>query len=179
MLWPIAARAQSPMVRLDGDQLRVSAPQLNFLGGDSLQRLHNGIAMNFVFSLGIGSARNARPATVGTFIFVVSYDIFEEKFAVNRISPNPRSATHLSESAVQSWCLDSIALPVVNLSSDQSFWVTLEYHTEDTRPTDSDSNSGSLIGQLVDIFSRKNQKQESRASFVLGPFRISELRKQR
>jgi len=179
MLLPIVAGAQSPVVRLEGEQLRVAAPELHFLGSETLQRLHNGIAMNFVFSLGIGPGRNSKPATAGTYTFVISYDIFEEKFAVSRISPNPRSVTHLSESAVQTWCLDSIALPLVNMGQDQPFWVTFEYHMEESRPTEGDSNSGSLIGQLVDIFSRKNQKQESRASFVLGPYRLSELKRQR
>jgi hypothetical protein len=179
MLCPIAAKAQSPVIRLEGDQLRVAASGLHILGSETLQRLHNGIAMNLVFSLGIGPGRNSKPATAETFSFVVSYDIFEEKFAVSRISPNPRSVTHLSESAVQTWCLDSIALPLLNMGQDQPFWVTFEYHIEEPRPVDSESSSGSLIGQLVDIFSRKSQKQESSASFVLGPFRISELRRQR
>jgi len=169
--------AQSPSVRLDGDQLRIAAPQLHFLGGGTLQRLHGGIAVNFVFSLGITSGKNSKPNTTGTFTFVISYDIFEEKFAVSRTSPNPRSVTHLSESAVQTWCLDSIALPVVNVGQDQPFWVTFEYHTEEPRPVDSNANATSLIGQLVDIFSRKNQKQDSNGSLVLGPFRISELRR--
>jgi hypothetical protein len=38
-----------------------------------------------------------------TFRFIVSYDIFEEKFAVNRIEPNPRSITHLTQAATETW----------------------------------------------------------------------------
>src|SRR4030095_235256 len=82
LLCPILVMAQSPSVRLDGDQLRIAAPQLRFLGGDTLQRLHSGIAVNFVFSLGIGPGRNSKPNSTRTFNFVISYDIFEEKFAV-------------------------------------------------------------------------------------------------
>jgi len=175
------AISQPLSVRIEGETLRVAAPQLQFLGGDVLQRLHNGIAMNYVFKIGIAPDRYGKPINETTYRFVVSYDIFEEKFAVNRISPNPRSITHLSEAAAQAWCLDSLALSTTGLSPDQLFWVVLEYRSEEPKSSSSAAadSRDSMIDQLIDIFGRKSQRQESRGSFPSGPFRLSDLRKTR
>jgi hypothetical protein len=178
LLWAASLSAQTVSVKLDGEQLRVSAPQLHFLGSEVLQRLHNGIAVNYVFKIGITPNRYSKPTTETSYRFVISYDIFEEKFAVSRIEPNPRSITHLSESAAQLWCLDSIALSTVGLASDQSFWVTMEYQTVEPKPATTESGE-SLIGQLIDVFSRKAQREESRGTVMGGPFNLSDLRKSR
>jgi len=69
-------------------------------------------------------------------------------------------ADRLAGEAAEMWCLDSIALSIGNLSPDQSFWIILEYHSEEPRSSESSADSGaSIIGQLIDVFSRKNQRQ--------------------
>jgi hypothetical protein len=177
LLLPAILSAQTLAVKLDGEQLRVAAPQLHFLGSEVLQRLHNGIAVSYLFKVGIASNRNSKPSREILYRFVVSYDIFEEKFAVSRIEPNPRSITHLTESAAESWCLDSIVLPVAGLPADQSFWVTMEYQTVEPKPATDPSES--LIGQLIDVFSRKAQREESRGTLMGGPYSLADLRKSR
>jgi hypothetical protein len=178
LFWPALLSAQTLSVKLDGEQLRVAAPQLHFLGNEVLQRLRSGIAVNYVFKIGITPDRYSKPVMEISYRFVISYDIFEEKFAVSRVDPNPRSITHLSESAAQTWCLDSIALPMAKLAADQSFWVALEYQTEEPKPAKTDPG-GSLIEQMIDVFSRKGQRQEARGSIAGGPFILSDLRKSR
>jgi hypothetical protein len=179
LLLPALLSAQSVSVKLDGDQLRVASPQLRFLGTEVLQRLHNGIAVNYVFTIGIAPERYSKPLIEVTYRFVVSYDIFEEKFAVSRINPNPHSITHLSEAAAQLWCLDSIMLSPAKLRSDQSFWVILDYKAEEPKSTATDSSNAndSLMGQLIDVFSRKAPRQESHGVVAGGPFRIADLRR--
>jgi hypothetical protein len=167
--------------RLEGDQLRLAAPQLHIIGNEVLARLHNGIAVNYVFKIGIAADRYGKPMSESTYRFVVSYDLFEEKFAVNRLEPNPRSITHLSQEAVETWCLDSIALSTSRLTPEQSFWIVLDYRAEEPKASGGDgaNSSDTLIGQLIDIFGRKSQRQETRGSMSAGPLRISELRKVR
>jgi hypothetical protein len=155
-------------VKLEGDQLRVAAPQLHFLGSEVLQRLHNGIAVNYVFKIGITPNRYSKPTTETSYRFIISYDIFEEKFAVSRIEPNPRSITHLSEAAAQLWCLDSISLSTTGLAADQSFWVTMEYQSVEPKPT---TESGDPDRTLIDA-SRKAQREESRGTIMGGPFSL-------
>lgn len=177
LLCPAHLSAQTVGVKLDGEQLKVSVPQLRFVGTEVLQRLRNGIAVNYVFKVGISSSRISKPTSESIYRFVISYDIFEEKFAVSRIEPNPRSITHLSEAAAEQWCLDSIAVPVGALPADQSFWVTMEYQT--VEPKAATDSSESIIGQLIDVFSKKAQREESRGTVIGGPFSVSDLRKPR
>jgi len=173
--------AQSLTIRLDGDLLRLSAPQLDFINSEVLGRLHNGIAVNYIFKIGTVADRLGKPMSEITYRFVVSYDLFEEKFAVNRLEPNPRSITHLSQAAAETWCLDSITIGAPKLAPEQPFWVVLDYRAEEPRSSASSSNSSEdgLIGQLIDVFGRKSQRQETRGSMSAGPFRLSELRKSR
>ena len=181
LLWPAMVFSQSMTVRLDGDQLRLGAPQLHFIGNEVLARLRNGIAVNYIFKIGIAADRYAKPMSESSYRFVVSYDIFEEKFAVNRLEPNPRSITHLSQTAVEAWCLDSISLSTSRLTPEQSFWIVLDYRAEEPKASGGDSatSSDTLIGQLIDIFGRKSQRQETRGAISSGPHRLSELRKSR
>jgi hypothetical protein len=178
LLWPGNVSAQSFSVKLDGDQLRVSAVRPAFFSNEVVKRLHNGIAVTFVLKIGTTPNLASKPAMQSVYRFVISYDIFEEKYAVSRIEPNPRSITHLSETAAQLWCLDSIGLSTVRIAADQPFWVQLDYQTEEAKPTATDSG-GSIIGGLIDVFSRKNQHQDSRGTMAAGPFNLSELRKTR
>jgi hypothetical protein len=109
---------------------------------------------------------------------VFSYDLWEEKYAVARLDPSGRSISHLSSSAAETWCLDALALPISGLSPNDPFWVSLEYRAEDPpRATDESDNSGFTLGGLIDIFSRRNQKQQPRGSRDGGPFRLSDVRR--
>src|SRR5207245_8298709 len=51
--------AQSLKVRLDGDDLRVAAPQLKFLTGRSLERLKDGASVVFLAQLSLSFEVNA------------------------------------------------------------------------------------------------------------------------
>ena len=178
LFWTVKVSAQTLNVKLDADQLRVSTLKPAFFSKEVLQRLHNGIAVNFMLKIGTSSSLSAKPTAQSIYRFVISYDIFEEKYAVSRIEPGPRSITHLSETAAQLWCLDSIALPTARLPAEQPFWVQLEYQSEETKPTATDSGS-SIIGGLIDIFSRKNQRQDQHGIMTAGPYNLSDLRKAR
>jgi hypothetical protein len=63
------------------------------------------------------------------------------------------------------------------MAADQSFWVTLEYQTVEPKPATDPSES--LIGQLIDVFSKKAQREESHGTIMGGPFNLSDLRKSR
>lgn len=175
--YPALLRAQSLSVRLDKDQLKISAPQLRFLTGEAMQRLHDGASVVFVLEAAITSARFGSPLARTKSRFVFSYDIWEEKFAVTRVDAPSRSVSHLSASAAEAWCLDSFVLSAAGLSPNDPFWVLLEYRAEEPIPSsDGSDNSGFTLGGLIDIFSRRNQRQQLRGSREGGPFRLADLR---
>ena len=49
----LSAQSTSLKVEREGDRLRVSAPQLHFLTGPPLERLHDGRSATYVFSVSL------------------------------------------------------------------------------------------------------------------------------
>jgi hypothetical protein len=175
---PVVLRAQSLSVKLEGDQLRISAPQLRFLAGDALQRLKDGASVTYTFELSATSGSYGGRIARETYRFAISYDLWEEKYAVARLDQSARSVSHLSAAAAEAWCLDALSLAAAALHPTDPFWISLEYRAEEPPRTDDGlDNSGFTLGGLIDIFSRRNQKQQPRGSREGGPFRVSDLRR--
>jgi hypothetical protein len=181
MLWPAAAAAQNLDVRLDGTGLRVSAPGLRFLNGDALRRLRNGNSVNIDFQIGTLNSRFGAPRDLVTTRFVVSYDLWEEKFAIKRTGAESRSISHLSLQDAEKWCLDSLVAPTGSLSADEQFWVMVGYRIEDPPPASGDGRSTFSLGSLVEIFSQRQgqERPAGRREITGGPYRLSELRRNR
>src|SRR5262249_52881823 len=117
------AYAESLLVRRDGDRLRVSAPRLHFLSGKSLDRLRNGSAVACNAQLAMLRERGGPVSERAVGRYVFSYDLWEEKFSVSALASPPRSISHLSSTAAETWCLDGLSLPSAGLARDQAFWL--------------------------------------------------------
>ena len=93
------AAAQSTTVRIDGQQLHLLATRIHFLTGEALLRLRDGATVNYELQL------TARPDRAGKLLgravehFSVSYDLWEEKFAVTKLGGLPKAVSHLSAAA--------------------------------------------------------------------------------
>src|SRR5262249_38635191 len=122
--------AQALNVRLDGNVLRFTARDLHFIAGEALTRLHNGTSVNYTFHITLSGEGGNATLAQSIYRFVVSYDLWEEKFAVTRLEPAPRSVSHLSAAAAESWCLDSVGIAADVLTPERPFWVLLEYEVE-------------------------------------------------
>lgn len=174
------ASAQSLTVRLDRDQLRVAAPRTHFLAGEPLERLHNGASVNYVFQVVVSAERSGRALARIQQRFAVSYDLWEEKFAVSKLGASPRSVSHLSAAAAEAWCLDNLPVAAGNLPADGPFWIRLEFRTEDAKESaDSADNSGLTLSGLIDIFSKRSRDDRLRGYEEAGPFRLAEIKKKR
>ena len=99
--------AAEPMkARLDGCRLKVSAPSLRFLVEAPLDHLQNGASVTFKLTLDLRKRSDFQVTEVDTQRCVVSYDLWEEKFAVTHLAPTPSSVSHLSAGAAEAWCVD-------------------------------------------------------------------------
>jgi hypothetical protein len=174
---PLLVMGQAIRVRLEGNQLRATFPDFHFLIGEAQRQLHNGASVNYVLRARLSLDRNGSPLTEMSYRFVFSYDLWEEKYSVTRLDPQPRSISHLSASAAETWCLDSISLPVDALSPDRAFWLSVDYEMLQTAPNQSAENDQFTLTGLIDIFSRRNQKKELTGKRESGPFRIADLRR--
>ena len=76
----LLAQVQSKPLQVarQGNRLVVSAPQLHFIVGKPLEQLHNGASVTYLFSVTLTGADPIRIRQR----FVLSYDLWEEKFSV-------------------------------------------------------------------------------------------------
>jgi len=86
--------AQALTARTDGDRLRVSVSGTRFLSGDALKKLHDGVPVSYMFQLSALTSRFGSTMAKTEYRFVISYDIFEEKFQVSRVRPTARVVSH-------------------------------------------------------------------------------------
>jgi hypothetical protein len=161
--------------RIDGE-LRVSAPQLHFLTGHTLQRLHDGVLVPLDFQLSIAAGTRANVIERSLDRFVVSYDLWEEKFSVMRPRGVRKSSPRLSASAAESWCLENLAIPASNLPSDRDLWARLEIRSADARQESSLSDPGISLTTLIDIFSRPARGQQDHWALESPAFRLAEVK---
>jgi hypothetical protein len=97
-------------VRRSGEEIRIIAPRMRLLEGRTLDRLQNGMAVGFEFQLSVlGDGKRSVLKRTSTR-FVMSYDLWEEKFSVTRVTGPSRSVSHLSASNAETWCVDQLSL---------------------------------------------------------------------
>lgn len=163
-------------VSFDGDNLHVSAPQLHFLSGKPLTRLQDGSAVVFLSQLTLLREDHLSVFRKVLERLTVSYDVWEEKFRVTLGSGGP-SASRLSASAAETWCLDNLAISALGLAPDKPFWLRFELRAEDPRDLSSLlGDSGISLTGMIEVFSRKPRRDEQPVTLEAGPLRLSDLR---
>lgn len=163
------------LVRRVGGDLHVSAPSLHFLTGKSLARLHDGAAVPFDFQLVITSGSKNNVVARALERFTVSYDVWEEKFSVVRMSDRRRSSLRMPAAGAESWCLDHIVIPATAAPAGRELWARLEIRSAETKEPP-DAGSGINLATLIDIFSRPTRPQQDRWSVESAPFQLAALK---
>ncbi len=172
----IPVRAESLEPRLSGNNLKIAAPRFRFVTGKPLERLHDGAPVPFAIQLSLLTDRTAGPAFRDIQRFVISYDLWEEKFAVVKLGARRKSASHLTATAAEAWCIDEMALQPAGLGEQQPFWIRLEVRAEDPSRDVAANDEPMSLARLIDLFSRRTRGEERRWSAEAGPFRLAQLR---
>ena len=175
-LYPAIARGETLKVHLNGEQLHMEARELRFLSQTAQARLHDGATVIYRFRLLVSDSRNGSAVAEYTYHCVFSFDILEEKYKVSRQEPGYRTASHLSENAARDLCLDSLTIPVAGISTNSSFWISLEYQMEDRQSGMEKGDSRSVLDTLVNIFGQRNKSPQPVDVLRGGPFRMDDLR---
>jgi hypothetical protein len=172
--------AQAVTVSVSGDALQVRAPAFNFMSGEVLRRLKDGRSVRVELELVVRSraSTDAAPVARASQAFVLSYDLWEERFAVTHAKAPPQSISHLTAADAETWCLDRLTLPVsalANLGKKAAFWIRLDYRvpvgTGGRGPSDRDDDAFTLRG-LIDRLSRRRVAADLRDSIDAGPFHL-------
>ena len=176
-LYALTVSDETLTPRWVGDQLVVSAPRLHFLTGKSLERLRNGASVPFDFQLSVSAGRGNAALQRALERFVVSYDVWEEKFRVVQVRGR-KSRAHLTAAALEAWCFENISLGTATVDPAKSLWVRLEVRSAETKPAAPlPDDSGITLATLIELFSRQARSSQEHWAVETGPFKLLDLRR--
>ncbi len=171
------AQSVSLTVERHGDYLHVAAPQLHFLSGKALEKLHNGASVAYVITLAAIAEHSHTPAFQLQARFAISFDLWEEKYSVVQTGPNGRAASRLTAPMAEAWCLENMPLPVQAVPALEPFVIRLECSIDEVAAGDgSKSSSMTTLARLIDVFSRRSSEKPLRWEAATGPLRLADLK---
>jgi hypothetical protein len=171
----LPVNAQTLNVRTVSNELHVRSSQLGFIGGDVLERLQDGRSVRVDFELTVLERPGGSIIARAQQSFNLSFDLWEQRYAVTRVGPMPRSISHLTARAAEDWCLDNVTVPVASLGRvgrDTPFWIRVEYRVQDQTPAADPAESTFTLQTLIDVLSRRRESQDKAKSVEAGPFRL-------
>ncbi|HEV3330131.1 MAG TPA: hypothetical protein VG096_04055 [Bryobacteraceae bacterium] len=170
-----ARATENLSVIFDGDTLRVAAPQLHFLSGKPLARLKDANTVVFLSRLTLFSDDHVRVFRQTPERLTISYDIWEEKFKVV-LAVEGRSASRLSLTGAEAFCLENLAISTLGLAPNRPFWLRFELREEDPRETASVvGDPGISLTGLIERFARKPGADQAHWTLEAGPLRLADL----
>jgi hypothetical protein len=187
----LALAAEELVVRARDNELHINAPRLHFITGTSLDRLKNGADARFDFQLSLSLDTRTNLFDRAVERIAISYDLWEEKYSVTRLSGTStlrgslsrrsheyRSASHLTAEGAENWCVDNLAVSTSGIEPGQPLWVRLEIRTVDPKETAPlFGDTGVSLTRLIDLFSHPPRSGQQRWSLEAGPIRLSDVRK--
>ena len=176
LAWP-AARASAQPLTIDtvGDALKIRAPVFSFLNGDLLARLKDGRSVRVELAAMVLAAPGKSPAATTRRIFALSYDLWEERFAVQALDTRAQTVPHLARAAAEALCVEQLTIPLKafgDLGRELPFWIRLEYRVLDGDGSGDRTDSGYTLQALIDALSRRRKSASSPKPFEAGPFRL-------
>ncbi len=158
-------------------------PQIHFLTGQPLARLRNAAEVPFDFQVTLWSGNRNHVFRRIADQFVVSFDIWEEKYSVTKLKAPRKTVSNLSAAAIESWCTSQMAIDLTGLPGNEKFWARFEVRAENPGGdgglfrTGGISDSGISLTRLIEIFSRPPQRDQFHAALEAGPLTLDELRR--
>jgi hypothetical protein len=170
-------RASEPLhVSFDGDNIHVAAPGLHFLTGKPLERLRDAATVVYISQL---TVYNDPYVTVFRRIperIIVSYDLWEEKFAVTIPGPAARSQSHLEAQQAEAWVIDGLAVSALGMDPKREFWLKFELRTVNPRDLSRlVGDTGISVSSLIEIVTRHGGVDDSYWTLNAGPLRLVDL----
>jgi hypothetical protein len=158
-----------------GGSLRIRAPGFSFLKGDPLARLKDGRSVRVELAAMVLPAPGKSVVATTRRIFALSYDLWEERFAVATVDTRGQSVSHLALAAAETWCVDQVSIPVSALGAlgrDLPLWVRLEYRFLEEDASSDPMDTRYTLGALIDALSRRRKTDSSTHALEGGPFRL-------
>lgn len=181
----VAMWAEDLVLSSQESRLEFAAPRVHFLVGKPLERLRNASEVPFVFKITLWSGSRNHILREVPARFVVSYDLWEEKFSVTNMVTPRRLARHLTNTAAEAWCLKELSQDVSGLNVNEPLWARLEIRAEDGKESGlpfgrgNITDSGISLTSLIEIFSKPAATTQPHWTIETGPVTLDELRRGR
>jgi hypothetical protein len=173
---PLAVVAQSFDVRAVAGMLQLRGSGVGLIEGRVADHLKDGRSVRVDFELTVLEKPRGGAVAHGQYGFIVSYDLWEQRFAVTRAGTPPRSISHLTARNAEGWCLENMTVPLTSMgrfARDVPFWIRIDYRVEDRAPAaNPDDDSAFGLRTLIDVLSRRRQDEMPGRSLEGGPFRV-------
>jgi hypothetical protein len=166
--------AQTVAVKTVADLLHVQARGFSFIDGPVLTRLKEGRSVRIDFEMTVLAQPGAQVMKQLMQGFALSFDLWEERFAVSRIGAPPKSISHLRQRDAETWCLENLTIPVSSLGigRDTPFWIRLAYRVQDVVAAAEGPGERYTLRGLIDRLSRRREEDNLARSIEAGPFRL-------
>jgi len=181
----VAMWAEDVILTWRDNQLLFAAPRLHFLTGKPLERLRNAAPVPFDFQITLWSGNRSHIFRKRAERFVVSYDLWEERYSVTELAEPRKTNGHMTAQAAETWCLQQMPLDVSGLDGRETFWARLEVRAAEEKRGGKDSmprfvsETGISLNGLVEIFSRPPPTGLPHWTMDTGPMTIDEVRRAR
>ncbi len=175
----LAAAVPAEQLTLDlrGDTIFASARKLDLIQPRLLAQLKRGGTVAFDFHLALSVGDRATVSRRAFERFVVSYDLWEERFAVTTLRKPQTRVAGLGGGGVANWCLQNISLPLPRIAPGDKLWMRLEVRAaENRREVNLSPEEGLSLATLVEAFSRGVKSGETQWSLDSGPVSLATLR---
>ena len=177
VLWTgIGTVAQAVTVSRTDNALNVQAPGFSFIKGEPLARLKDGRSIRVDLEMAVLPRVGASGVARSRQTFVLSYDLWEERFAVTLVGTSAKTASYLSSSAAETWCFEQLSVPMSALAAlarDSQFWIRLEYRILDSDPVAAaEDGTGYTLQSLIEMLSRRRKTNEWTHAIEAGPFKV-------
>ena len=181
----VAMAAEELILTTQDNRLEFAAPRIHFLVGKPLERLRNASEVPFDFKITLWSGSRNHLLRDASRRFVVSYDMWEEKFSVTDLVTPRRTARHLTNTAAEAWCLREMSMDLTGIGATVPLWARLEIRAEEAKENGlpfgrgSITDSGISLTPLIDIFSKPAATTQPHWAVETGPVTLDELRRSR
>ena len=179
----LAMWAEDLILDWHDNRLEFAAPRVHFLAGKPLEKLQNAAEVPFAFQITLWSGNHSHVFKRTTQRFVVSYDVWEEKFSVTKQETPAKTVAHLTDRAAEAWCLTQMPVDVAGLGDTEPLWARLDIRAQDGKETaplfgrGNISDSGISLTSLVEIFSRPADSGQAHFTLDTGPFTLDEVKR--
>jgi hypothetical protein len=161
------------------------SPHVHFLGGKPLELLHNAAAVPFNFNVTVWSGSKDHVFARKFDQFVISYDLWNEKFSILKTQSPRRGSGLLTQAEAESWCYEQMAMELPGISDTEPLWLRFEIRAEDGKDAlfgkrgarGSVNESGISLTGLIELFSKPAQQQSHWGPYENGPFTLDEVKR--